>query len=341
VSWESDIWAPDPDPAIAQAEAELTAVGSSFLYHVHQDLHAALGLPRLPGEVVAAAYHTDHLPTPLAKATPASRSGAWKSALALFDRVRGVSSLKAGLARTLARAVTERWYGTGLLESRAEQAGVRARLVGMLRAQGAPPGGLFPTSLEEATAQVVDPERREVIEQAKERALELVDGLKDSTRHLIAGELLDAQAERRTPQQTAGRLLDRFATLNRDWRRLAITEASMHRAHGFLSGLPEGETVEWFAAPDACPHCLKLHGRHFTVRHSPGDGEAEVWPGKSNAGRSFSPKDVDGRTRSPDELAWPTIPLHPHCRCRWLRIAPVPAGVSDRLEAYLAALSNL
>lgn len=334
-------WQRDPDPHLAAVEDTLTALGSTYLYHVHQDLHRALGLPSLPGAVVAEAYRTEHLPEVLAKAAPPSRSGAWASAVAAFDRVRDLQLHRAADLRQLVQAVTDRWYAQELLPTRAAQATVKARLIGLLRARGVPPGGLLPRALDQAAAQIVDPERAAVIDHAREAGAELMDGLRDRTRHLLAQELLDAQAERRTPQQTAARLLDTFATMNRDWRRVAVTEASMHRAHGYLQGVPDGTRVQWVAAAGACGHCARLHGRTFTVRHQPGDPGAEVWPGKTNKGRAFAPRTREGRVRDAEEQASPTIPLHPHCRCRWVRVAaPIP-GVSSRLEDYLTHLSAL
>jgi hypothetical protein len=47
------------------------------------------------------------------------------------------------------------------------------------------------------------------------------------------------------------------------------------------------------------------------------DGQKEVWPGKSNVGRSASPYRKDGTERKPDELWWPCIPAHPNCCCTW------------------------
>ena len=187
---------------------------------------------------------------------------------------------------------------------------------------------------------IEDPERAYMLEFAAQHGMEHATHLRERTRHMLTSRLYDALLARDSPQNLAVRLGHEFGTLNRDWRRTAITEVAYARAHGFLAGLPAGSSVEWFAAADACTHCRRYHGKTFKVRSSPGNWDSEVWPGKSNVGRSFAPYKQDGSARAEHELAGPTIPLHPNCRCRWLRVAAPIEGVSPRLEAYLAQMAQ-
>lgn len=119
-----------------------------------------------------------------------------------------------------------------------------------------------------------------------------------------------------------------FGRLNRDWRRVAITEAAFNRANGQLAALALGTRVEWSAAADACPKCRALHGRSFLVV-DPNDPDKDpmehVWVGKNPVG-----------SRPPEAI--PSIPLHPHCRCLWRPLLKLPPVTS---EAMLAAIQEL
>ena len=55
---ERDVWSPDPDPLVAALERSMTALGTTYLYHVHRDLHRVLGLPSLPADLIRSTYHS-------------------------------------------------------------------------------------------------------------------------------------------------------------------------------------------------------------------------------------------------------------------------------------------
>lgn len=331
-----DIWRDDDHAPLARVERELSDVGAGYLYRVHMDVHKWLGLPALPAAMVEGIYRTPHLPAVMSKAED-SRYRAGSRAAALFDELINRRRTAAD-ATKMAEAVTENWYAHGMVADRAATAAAKANIIGTVQALGAPPASLPPDV--QAWRTVADPARAYALEWAGAHAAEHCTRLRENTRHAVSTAVFDAVLAYDQPQQLAVRLGNTFGTLNRDWRRLAITEVAFARAHGFLSGLPDGSQVEWFAAADACPHCGRYHGQKFTVRKEPGDWEREVWPGKTNIGRSFAPKKADGSARGPDELSGPCIPLHPACRCRWLRAARVIQGTSDRLEAYLATLAD-
>jgi len=108
-----------------------------------------------------------------------------------------------------------------------------------------------------------------------------------------------------------------------------------------IAGCKENEVVVWKAQINACQFCRQLDGKKFTVRSEapedysylkPGskrynelanEFDETIWVGKTNVGRSSSPRqrldDGNYRTREHHELWAPTIPLHPHCRCQWVK----------------------
>jgi hypothetical protein len=116
--------------------------------------------------------------------------------------------------------------------------------------------------------------------------------------------------------------MEGFGYLNRDWRRVALTETAMSAASGKLAQVAgmEGWEAIWTGTPNACPFCSRMYGRSFKIVSAdkePKDGDKEVWPGKSNIGRSVSLFTKDGRKREKGELWWPCIPAHPNCCCSW------------------------
>lgn len=333
----SGLWDRDPDPQVAQLEDSFCDVGLRFIYSCHLDVHRVLHLPPVPASAVAEVYHTTALP-PLSKSTPASRHNAWNRAESLFAEIRGYDTLKARQARKLARAITEKWYSEGLIETHARRRTIAAYLYGLMKAGREP--GSSTSSLDAFAASIVTPAEEATLEYLSEHAAEHMTYLRDATRTLIADELLNSRREGLSASQVAVKLLERFGVLNRDWRRVAVTEISTARSHGFLSGCV-GELVEFSAAAGCCEHCSSFDGKRFAVAAKPGNFETEVWVGKTNRGRSFHRVKRDGKVRSPEEMAGVTIPLHPNCRCRWIRVGR-PVAVSERLtEAFQRMLSTI
>jgi len=142
---------------------------------------------------------------------------------------------------------------------------------------------------------------------------------------------------------------DEVGELNRDWQRVAITEANGAFNNGYLALCNEGDYVIGVSMPDACIHCLEdINGKVFRVRKEPAPDystmtgenywkwaevwETEVWVGKNNFGRSSSArkrinpragnKEENLRDKQHHEFTMPAIPYHPYCRDRWIRINP-------------------
>jgi hypothetical protein len=136
----------------------------------------------------------------------------------------------------------------------------------------------------------------------------------DRIRHGIKQIVIRAKKERWNHQQLAQALWDQYGDMNRDWRRVAITELSYAENDGYLLNIEEAETVISPTVSGACQHCQRLlENQAFTVTHDPEKmssnyGNTYIWPGKSNYGRKI-------------REWWPCIPLHPNCRHRWHRIS--------------------
>lgn len=300
---EKDIWAPDEDPWFAQAEEAYYALGQAYLLQVLEDALAALNLPDPPREALREAR--------LAKAW-ISRQEAMRRAQEIYDRLlAGLEKAPPALYRKLAEAITEKWYAEGRLETRAQRRGVAAYLLGLLR--GGKEVGLNWRGL-------LGERERLAVQYAAERAGLYIRKLADDAKNFVARAVtIFFQDGSRQPEDLSRELAEGLGHLNRDWRRVALTEVAHARTGGLLLALPEGAVVEWSAAPDACPVCRKMHGRRFRVRHSPGDPQREVWPGKG----------------------WetgPMIPAHPHCRCRFIPVTQPVGEVDPEIEALAQAV---
>jgi len=192
---------------------------------------------------------------------------------------------------------------------------------------------------------------QQVLSYAREQAAGAVVGLTEAARAGIRQEVLQHMRARvlgepLTWQSLQARLLERFDALNRDWRRIAVTEATEAAGQGVIAALPPGALVRRIEMyHGACEWCRRLDGKVMRVV-SPDkedkDGWSEVWPGKTNVGRSRSPHKRVGDAlvpRSPDELWWPAAGAqHPHCRGRW---EPVKVPQSKPSPAVAELLQKL
>jgi len=165
---------------------------------------------------------------------------------------------------------------------------------------------------------------------AKQHAGELISGLQSTSRKRITTTILDAIQNKKTSRQLERDLFDNFSDINRDWRRIAETELSDNLTNGLLlseiQDKKENEVVYMvgLSAGNACKHCKALiDGQVVVLSDEPVSGGTikidgkefpVIWPGKSNSSRGTGDY-------------WPTIPLHPHCRCSWTRYYPEMAKI--------------
>lgn len=218
----------------------------------------------------------------------------------------------------------------------------RAVLMGRVQASMAEISDAAATALLEAEAvpAVAEKALQAAVTYGRARAAENIVALSDGLRHRIRRVLIEhaeAKALRVAPESTLeSRLLDDFGLANRDWRRIALTESCEMQNQGMVAAQPPGQVLRRFEQyRGACAFCARIHGREMTVV-SPDkpfkDGETEIWPGKTNIGRSASPRRRVGSyliPRAPDELWWIAAGVqHPHCRGTWLQVQK-PQGSGD------------
>jgi len=173
--------------------------------------------------------------------------------------------------------------------------------------------------------------QRATMEFAAVRCAENVRNLANDARHrmrTVIAEHVQAR-ELGTPGPGSSletKLLDQFGTLNRDWRRIAVTEAGEAQTHGYVSSLQPGTKVKRVEQyRNACAFCRKIDGKVVTVVAADApekNWDTQIWPGKTNVGRSASPRKRIGtvfKEREPEEM-WviPAGLVHPHCRGRWV-----------------------
>jgi len=177
------------------------------------------------------------------------------------------------------------------------------------------------------------------------RTGEHITKIGETARQTVIKNVIQAQMERKGSSQLAQDLFhevtDTSSNLNRDWKRVANFEANFASQSGFLASCKESEVVVWKAQPNACQFCRQLDGKKFTVRseapedysqYEPGSKKYKelakifdetIWVNKLNIGRSSAKRQrLDSgeyRMREHHELYSPTIPLHPNCRCYWLK----------------------
>lgn len=173
------------------------------------------------------------------------------------------------------------------------------------------------------------------------RAAEHVTSVADDTRHRMRS-LVARRVQRTMLSETGGpdlqtELRDAFAPLNRDWRRIAITEATEALGQGFIAAQEPGARVKRVEQyRNACTWCRKIDGMVMRVvapDEVEKDGATEVWVGKTNVGRSSAPRKRVGDKlveREPREMWWPAAGAqHPHCRGRWVPVVGDPEHSVD------------
>lgn len=197
------------------------------------------------------------------------------------------------------------------------------------------------------------PAQEAAITYGRARCAEHVTALADSARHRIRGLIVEHQEavflgnRAETSEDLQTKLLDAFGTLNRDWRRIAVTEATENVNQGVVAATPAGgrlRRVERYHG--ACAFCREIDGREVTVvsPSKPGkNGDAEIWLGKTNIGRSASPRRRLGGAlvdREPHERWWIAAGAqHPNCRGRWVQAAPAVAA-DPEFEAWLQSMKR-
>lgn len=246
------------------------------------------------------------------------------------------------------------------LRSEAEWLSTRATLMGRVQAnmenlsakQADKVLAALPSSVSAAVGEFgMSRVQRATLDYATAHTAENVQKLSDDARHRIRNVIIRHHEQQvlrieGTPGTSLqSDLLDAFGTLNRDWRRIAVTEAGEAANQGFIATLQPGAKVKRLEHyKGACAFCRKIDGMEFDVvaPDAPDkDGWTQVWVGKSNVGRSAAPRKRVGPVlveRDPHELWWPAAGTqHPHCRGRWLPVLQDEPGDDPEFGAWLRA----
>ncbi len=193
----------------------------------------------------------------------------------------------------------------------------------------------LPTALEGlVTAMRFSGMAKATLDYGAARAAENIVALTDEARSTIQNVLMTHELNRLSgdPSATAKKLEqtlgDNFAAMNRDWRRIALTETGELSLQGFVAAQAIGAKLKRIEHYDgACHFCKKIDGTVMEVidPESPDkDGKTQIWVGKTNIGRSSSPRKrtEDGLIdREEHELWWLAAGvIHPHCRGIWVRM---------------------
>lgn len=245
--------------------------------------------------------------------------------------------------------LVQRYIPVTELKSEAEWLATRSVLMGRVQAsmelkekQADKIAAALPSTVTVAERQfTLTPAQRETLNYANAHAAENVRAFQENARHDLRAIVVRRAHERAIGAERGSletELHDRFAMLNRDWRRIAVTESGEALNQGYISTIAPGQKVKRVEQyRGACPFCRRIDGMIATVV-SPDkpdkDGDTEIWVGKDNVGRSASPRKRVGDElvpRSVDELWWlPAGLAHPNCRGRWVsQIQPQPGDDPD------------
>jgi hypothetical protein len=179
------------------------------------------------------------------------------------------------------------------------------------------------------------------IKSAEAMAAENITKITEQARKTVVSVILDAVKKRKHPKKLAQELfseiVDSESNLNRDWQRVAVTEAGEISNNGFIATQPDESYVIGWSFPDACNFCKEhINGVVLKVSKYPVDDysefpvkspryqrlakkwENEIWVGKNNVGRSVHKRKVgpEGKLipREHHELSQPAVVAHPWCR---------------------------
>ena len=326
------IWAPHDSPLLKRLVELFTERGLDRLASVKKEIEAwALGL-----------HHTPQHSAPITP--PPGGMKRWNEAELSLVRIYLEALPPAQWTlddHMMAVDYTiQRYLPADAMATEAEWLSTRAGMMGKVQANMAKPPttkqadailSAMPSTVVGAVQQfVLSKAQATMLDFARARSVENVRALSESVRHRMRGVVLQhlEQVATTGPHGSSlqTKLLDEFGTLNRDWRRIAITEAGEAQLQGLIASLPYGSRVKRIEQYEgACAFCRKIDGVVATVVDPAApekDPDTQVWVGKNNVGRSASPRKRVGDVlieREPHEM-WqlPAGLAHPNCRGRWV-----------------------
>jgi len=260
--------------------------------------------------------------------------------------------------------IIQRYLPDAVIQSEAQYLAVRAQFAGMIQANMDHQQAklnmpeidrlmhLLPTDFRQIPPKVLSPIERSILDVSVAHTAQAISDVTESARsrmkricieHIQAQVLGQAEGQWTHLRQ---RLFDEFGQLNRDFRRIAITEAGEACNSGFVASQRPGTALRRQEAyKGACPFCKSINGKVFEVvdpAKADKNGETQVWLGKTNIGRSAAPRMRQGSTmveRPSAERWWPAAGVqHPNCRGSWAIAQDqptLPPGVDSEFAAWL------
>jgi hypothetical protein len=343
------LWDKHANPWIAEHVEDVTRQMQEAIRHIQEDFSKLL-----LGESIST----------LAKAENWTRWDDQKFA-AVKAHLEGLKPIEYTLDDWMMAAeyVIHRYLPPSVINTMAEYMTVRATLLGKISACAAklPPRlidsvrQLVPTSFAKVPARILSAVESGILRVSKARAALHIGNVTSAQRarmqelvieHVQAGVLGQKEG---TNQALKTRLFDSFGQMNKDMRKIAVTESGECVNQGFISATGPGHKVKRLEAyKGACPFCASINGKVFTIvpadKPDP-DGKTEVWEGKTNIGRSASPRKRVGGVmvdRTEKEMWWPAAGvMHPNCRGAWQVVVDTPPqmtpGFKSWMDAQLAA----
>jgi hypothetical protein len=329
------------------------------------ELFTQRGLDRLDSvkkEIDAWAQGQRHAPKLAPVPIPPGAMGRWNDAelalVRIYLEALPPSQWTLGDHMRAVDYVVQRYLPESALVTEAQWLTTRAALMGKVQAnmkdttakQADVLMAAMPSTVGAATQMFpLAPRLQSVMEFAAMRAVENVRALTDGVRHRMRSVVLQhlELGPAASGPSLQSKLLDAFGILNRDWRRIAVTEAGEAQTAGYIASLPLGAKVKRVEQYNgACSFCRKIDGRVMTIVDAAKpekNPDTEIWAGKTNVGRSASPRKRVGDVlveREPSEM-WqvPVGLVHPSCRGRWVLAgdADVQPGDDPDFADWLSA----
>jgi hypothetical protein len=254
----------------------------------------------------------------------------------------------------------QRYLPDGVIEDEADFLAVRATLLGKIQTNLSTDNrvtdpmiesmaALLPTEFAAIPPRVLTSTEINILTYGRAHAGENIRHVTESARHRMATICLEHAQGAILGQREGGwayaktRLFDEFGVLNRDFRRIAVTESGEMVNQGYVSAITPGQYVRRQEAyRGACDFCKSISGKIYQVvapDASNKDGDTQVWPGKTNIGRSASAFKRVGDLlirREPDEMWWAASGVqHPHCRGSWSPVTSKTPAVSQEFFDFL------
>jgi len=301
---ERPFWGKHWNHDVSVIEEAYFGWGNRFLLGM---LSAALGRPVRPRQIIKAGFMDVQAPV-----------DGWGKVIDLFNSKRPASELMDGWQNVIDR-LTGALAPIGDQQAAAQALALRSTL--MSRIAGKIHGAPITLPSWEKAKQDASRAQAEAMSWTAARGAEYAQNLTAQARHGLLTTLVESRQAGEGPGKLASRMFDTFGDLNRDWRRLALTESAMAVQNGILASVDpaDGWMADWSAAPNACPYCLAQHHRSFRVVAADDpkrNGDTDLWPGKNNIGRSAHRYSTKlGRYRDRVEMFWPCVPAHPNCAC--------------------------